>query len=160
MSFSSAVATARVAIPLSLIAFITMQAEPRQVSSPSVRDQVTADESSCVATLRVINVAQATYWGGDPAKGYASSLSELGPTGSGILDSVVASGKKGGYSFRLFPKTGHRPIKRYIIIARPVKRLVKDQRSFFTDETSVIRFTTKNRSATAADPPLDAPTQD
>jgi hypothetical protein len=66
MSFSSALATARVAIPLSLIAFITMQAEPRQVSSPSVRDQVTADESSCVATLRVINVAQATYWGGDP----------------------------------------------------------------------------------------------
>ena len=159
MSFSSAVVTARVAIPLYLIALITMQAEPRQVSSSTVRDQVTAYELSCVATLRVINVAQGTYWGGDATKGYARALKDLGPAGAGILDSVVASGKKDNYHFRLLPeRTAHnQPISHYTINAWPIKRLVKDQRSFFTDETGVIRFTTENRTAKNTDPPLDSP---
>jgi hypothetical protein len=120
-----------------------------------------AYEKSCVATLRMLNVAEGTYWGGDTAKGYARTLRELGPAGSGMIDAVTASGEKGGYRFRLVSeRTGtNRPIKHYAITARPVKRLAKDQRSFVTDETGIIRFTKENREATISDPPLDSPSQ-
>src|SRR6516162_10061514 len=83
MFFSSAVVTSRVLFPLCLVALTAMQAEPTQLSSSSVRDRVRAYELSCVATLQAINVANGPYWGGDPAKGYASSLRELGPRGAG-----------------------------------------------------------------------------
>jgi hypothetical protein len=47
------------------------------------------------------------------------------------------------------------PVIKYTVSARPIKLLVKGQRSFFTDETGVIRSTSKNRKAMAADPPID-----
>ena len=76
-----------------------------------------------------------------------------------ILDSVAASGKKDGYHFRLLPErtTHNQAIRHYTIEAWPIKRLVKNQRSFFTDETGVIRFTTENRTAKNTDPLLDVP---
>ena len=159
MFFSSAVVTSRVLFPLCLVALTAMQAEPTQLSSSSVRDRVRAYELSCVATLQAITVANGPYWGGDPAKGYASSLRELGPRGAGILDSVAASGKKDGYHFRLLPErtTDNQAIRHYTIEAWPIKRLVKNQRSFVTDETGVIRFTTENRTAKNTDPLLDVP---
>jgi len=106
-------------------------------------------------------VAQGTYWGGDAKKGYARTLKELGPGGAGMVDAAIASGKKDGYRFRFIPKraAGHGPITQYTISARPIKRLFADQRSFFTDESGVIRSTTANRPATVADPPLDSPSR-
>ena len=151
----------RLAILMCLFGASSTRTEPAQVTSQSARDKVRAYESSCVATLRLINLAQGTYWGGDPKKGYARTLRELGPAGAGILDAAVTSGKKDGYRFRLIPKpvAGHGPITRYTMNARPIKRLFADQRSFFSDESGVIHFTTEDRLATVADPPLDSPSR-
>jgi hypothetical protein len=103
-----------------------------------------------------MNTAEVTFWGGDPTKGYTHTLKELGPAGSGLVAQSVVSGRKGEYRFRYRPQhTGReQPIKHYTITARPIKRLVKNQKSFFTDETGVIRFTTENRAATRGDPPI------
>jgi hypothetical protein len=129
-----------------------------QTTGPSQQELTRAYETSCVSNLRAINGAQGAYWGGDPVKGYARTLKELGPTGAHFLEPVIASGKKDGYRFRFVPEhtARNQPIRHYTITASPLKRLVKDQRSFFTDETGVIRFTTENRAATPADPPLDS----
>src|SRR5437016_5440891 len=86
-------------------------------------------EESCLARLRVLNVAQGTYWGGDPDKGFARTLRELGPRGAGIVESGVASGKKDGYRFHLNPERTPKakPVRHYTITARPIKILVKGQ---------------------------------
>ena len=129
-----------------------------QRSTADLRERANQDEESCIATLRTINVAQITYWGGDDAKGFARTLGDLGPTGAGLIDVVMASGKKNAYRFLLTPERNatNRPIRHYTIIARPIRRLSEAQRSFFTDETGVIRFTKQNRAATVADRPLDS----
>jgi hypothetical protein len=154
-------------ILIGIFAPICDAAQSDQSTGTVIEKRVNAYEEWCVSTLRVINVAEVTYWGGDSAKGYARTLKELGPAGAGLLNAVTASGEieavvlggeKNGYRYRLIPERtdSNRPIMHYTIIARPIKRLVKDQRSFFTDETGVIRFTTENRAATIADPPLDS----
>lgn len=128
----------------------------QQGDERALKERVKASEDACVLTLRAINTAQVTYRGGDETKGFARTLRELGPKGEGILEPVIANGKKGGYRFRLTPERTSpvKPVERCIVTASPIKRFVKNQRGFFTDETGVIRFTTEERLATSADPPL------
>lgn len=118
--------------------------------------RVQAEEESCISNLRTINVAQGTYWGGDAKKGFARGLKQLGPKGAGLIEPVLASGKKNDYRFRLMPEPADssRPVTHYVVVARPVKRLAKGQRSFYTDESGVIRFTSENRAAKVDDPPI------
>lgn len=123
----------------------------------SVEETVRILERSCVSNLRALNVAQITYWGGDNTKGFARTLKQLGPEGEGLLNAATVSGEKSGYGFRLVPDSGVResdPIKHYEIIAQPVKRITKRQRSYYTDETGVIRFTEEKREPTSTDPLL------
>ncbi|MGA8366808.1 MAG: hypothetical protein WB716_05780 [Candidatus Acidiferrales bacterium] len=159
---------AAILILTAVFAPICDAAQTDQATGAVIEKRVKAYEEWCVSSLRVINVAEVTYWGGDSAKGYARTLKELGPAGAGLINAATASGKieavvlaggKNGYRLRLIPERAgaNHPIEHYTINARPIKRLVKDQRSFFTDETGVIRFTTENRAATIADPPLDSP---
>jgi hypothetical protein len=150
----------RLAVTIAVLAFI---ATPyldgsAQEASPTAEKIARAEEASCVANLRAINVSQNSYWGGERTKGYAATLRELGPAGAGFLEPVIATGKKDGYRHTLTPKDkkAGQPIRHYSITAGPRKRLVNDQKSFFTDETGVIRFTDKNRVATSADTPLEA----
>ena len=125
-------------------------------SDQTIKDRLTSEEESCVSTLRTINVAEGTYWGGVDSRGYIGSLQKLGPSGENLIDAVTASGKKDGYLFLLKPehRIKHMPIKHYTVTARPISRQSNEQRSFFTDETGVIRFTTKNREATVKDPAI------
>ena len=119
--------------------------------------QIQVYEDACVLSLRLINDAQGLYWGGDQDKGYARTLRELGPSGAALLEPVIASGKKDWYRYRLVPEraTGTTPVKHYSITATPIKWLAKNQRSFFTDESGIIRSTNQHRSATSTDPPIE-----
>jgi hypothetical protein len=122
----------------------------------SLRMRVDASEASCIGDLRAINVAQGAFMGGDSEKGYARTLDQLGPEGKGFIAETLASGKKDGYRFTLRPEArpANGPVMHYTLSARPLNRLISDQRSFFTDETNVIRYTKENRAATAKDPPI------
>jgi hypothetical protein len=144
-----------ITIMLSSLTLARATSSNQAAADHSLEKRVKVSEAACIQNLRTINTAQSTYWGGDETKGFARTLRELGPAGAGLLEPAIASGKKGGYRYRLSAKTiTDQPIKHYIVTATPIKRLAKHQRGFFTDETGVIRFTTENRVATRTDPPL------
>ena len=113
-------------------------------------------EASAVSSLRNLNTAQVEYARAYPDKGFASSLGELGPTGYSLISAVLASGKKDGYIFNLMasPSDSGGKVVRYTITARPRRYGDDTVRSFFTDESGVLRFTSENRAATAQDPTL------
>jgi hypothetical protein len=143
-----------------ILAFACRAAKPGQSpASADLEEQVRTEESVCILNLRAINTAQIIYQGGDQTKGFARALRELGPSGAGILEQAISTGMKSGYRFRLVPerRAANQPIRHYVITAQPIKRLVKHQRSFFTDESGIVRSTTQNRAATSDDPPLEAP---
>jgi hypothetical protein len=125
----------------------------------AIEQNVIALEKACVLSLRSLNVAQGTYRGGDDSKGFARTFKQLGPAGEGLLDAATVSGKKDGYHFRMIPEavgqTG--AIKHYKILAQPATRIGKHQRSYYTDETGVIRWTELAREPAVTDAPLAPP---
>jgi hypothetical protein len=147
----------RTSLCIALFAFVLVPSLSAQTMDQGLTNRIKSQETSCISTLRTINVAEGTYWGGVDSRGYAGSLKKLGPSGESLIDAVTASGKKDGYRFRLRPehRVEHSPVRHYTITARPIIRLSNDQRSFFTDETGVIRFTAKNRDATIKDPAME-----
>ena len=120
-----------------------------------------ANESSAVGSLRTITTAQIEFSKHHPEKGFATSLAELGPslgdtTGDEQLAITLASGTKSGYIFTMTPGTpdaaGH--IAKFAVTASPRIFAKTGTRSFFVDESVVIRYTSENRHAFASDPPL------
>jgi hypothetical protein len=121
-------------------------------------------QASAVASLRTINTAQITYASTYDVS-YSSSLAELGPpppgavptaSAAGLIDEVLARGIKNGYRFIYTPgpRNSKGAIPGYTLTARPLEYTHQNRRSFFTDETGVIRSTQEDRNATAQDPPL------
>ena len=113
-----------------------------------------AYEASAVGSMRTLNTALVTYAATYPEIGFPATLGALGGDGgsasqAGLIDPVLASGVKTGYKFE-YASGG----TTYNIVARPVSSDVTAKRSFFTDESGVIRFTQENRIPTAEDPPL------
>jgi hypothetical protein len=91
-----------VASPIFTVVFTLscMAMQSKQSGGPNQQELAKTYEEMCVLHLRTINTAQGTYRGGDPTKGFAPTLKELGPSGTGILEPVIASGKKDGYRYR------------------------------------------------------------
>jgi hypothetical protein len=122
------------------------------------------NDATAAQSLRGIITAQVTYTTIYPEQGYASSLADLrppleeegGPThkAADLIDARLASGEKSGYTFMLFPgaRDDSGPVTSYMISARPTHRPRTGCRSFFTDESGVIRYTNEDRPATADDP--------
>ncbi len=122
-----------------------------------VGSRTAANESAAVGSLRALATAQVSFSEEHPAKGFAISLADLGPTlGTSDIDSALANGTKSGYTFALTPGTPDRKghITRFAISARPQVFEKTGYRSFFTDESGVIRYTSENRPATASDSAL------
>ena len=108
-------------------------------------------ESVAVGSLRTINDAQAEYARTHPDKGFAQSLAELGL--AGLIDSTLASGRRSRYVFVLTvaPSDSHGRTSHYTVVARPQKYSKEGKRSFFTDDSCVLRFTDDNRVSTPTD---------
>lgn len=121
--------------------------------------KMSANESSAVGSLRTINTACTTY-SSTYGTGFPAALSNLGPaavpTGSqaDLLDAVLASGVKSGYSFSYSSAAPvNSVINTYTINADPVIRGTSGQRSFYTDQTFVIHAN-PSAPASASDPPI------
>ena len=124
-----------------------------------LRSKMSANEAAAVAGLRTINtsaVAYSTSYGQ-----YPGALASLGPVASGsaptsttadLIDSVLASGIKSGYTIAYTPGSGT-VIGSYTITATPVTQGVSGQRGFFTDQGGVIRADPAG-SATASSTPI------
>jgi prepilin-type N-terminal cleavage/methylation domain-containing protein len=135
-----------------------------------IRSRMAANESSAVATLRVLNNAEVTY-AMTYSSGYSTGLNSLGPppaTGSlptyqhadlvdtnlaGLIPPVGSDTGfgKNGYLFTYVPSGTPTP-STYSFSADPLSRGSSGQRSFFTNEPLVIRS-----NATTGAGPSDSP---
>jgi len=126
-----------------------------------LRSKIAANQSSAVASLRTINTSEVTY-SSTYNQGYTSTLAQLGPptsggavsTAAGLIDSVLASGTKSGYTFTYAASTavnGSTP--GYTITAVAVSEGTTGQNYYYTDDSNVIRQNT-SATASASDSPI------
>jgi type IV pilus assembly protein PilA len=123
-----------------------------------LRSKIAANQSSAVGSLRSLNTsftAYSTSYGQYPA-----ALGNLGPVGSGgvadstsadLVDMVLASGVKSGYTFIYTVGTANQS---YSLTATPIVQGTTGQNMYFTDQSGVIRVDTSGAGATAASTPI------
>ncbi|MGA2982385.1 MAG: prepilin-type N-terminal cleavage/methylation domain-containing protein [Terriglobia bacterium] len=127
-----------------------------------LRSRIAANQASAVGSLRTLNTAEITY-SSTYNVGFTAALTYLAPNGTspnpastaaGLIDSILASGVKSGYSFTYTPgasdQTGR--INTYQITGVPITSSTGTN-YYFTDQSGVIR---QNSTTTAAstDSPL------
>jgi type IV pilus assembly protein PilA len=122
-----------------------------------LKARISANESSAVGSIRTLTTANVQYAAQCPALGFPAALANIGGvagdcTGAGIIDSVLQSGTKSGYTF-VYGPVGAAPISTYTLTATPVSVGVTGQRGFFSNQTGVIRYN-QTGTATVVDPPL------
>jgi type IV pilus assembly protein PilA len=116
-----------------------------------LRSRMAANEASAVASLRSVNTSEIVYqssYGGS----YAPALTDLSDGGTAancapntapaatsacLIDSVLASGTKAGYTFTYIPVASGGLDTSYTVKGDPIS--AAGQRHFFTDQTNVIR---------------------
>jgi type IV pilus assembly protein PilA len=110
-----------------------------------LHSNLSENESTAVASLRSLNSACEDYarlYGG-----YPRSLSNLGANGAAssaspdLIDAELAGGAKSGYVFTYTPGASgvSGNVLSYGIMAKPVTPGSTGRRSFFTDQSGVIR---------------------
>jgi hypothetical protein len=111
-------------------------------------------ETAAADALRIVNKAQAEYAKAHRGQGFAPSLAELGPTpGAALIDDSLANGRRYNYSITLNPTptdTSGR-ISKYTLTARPQSYGSFGRRSFFSNESGIIRYTAADRAPTIQD---------
>ncbi len=144
-----------------------------------LRARMAADEASAVGSLRSVNTAAMVY-ATTFENGFPSSLEAFGGATTGdatcnhaaLLYAPLTSGRKSGYIFTYtpqYPEGATAPVispkaaakgctaggaSGYTLTADPMQRGTTGMRSFFTDQTGVIRFSAHGESATADSEPL------
>jgi type IV pilus assembly protein PilA len=127
------------------------------IAIPSLlRARIAANEASAVGSLRSLNTAQISYSSSYPTVGFATALSSLagtncappGSTGACLIDTLLAGGKKSGYSFTETGTAGT-PNASYQIRADPISPNASGVRYFCTFADAVIR--TGSASLTTCD---------
>jgi type IV pilus assembly protein PilA len=110
-----------------------------------LRSRMAANEASAVGSLRTINTAVISYLVTYNI-GYPGALSKLGPAASAtsmtadLIDFVLAGGIKSGYSFVYTAAAAvGGSINQYTLTAVPSNAGVTGQRTFFTNQSGVIR---------------------
>src|SRR4051794_22566699 len=113
-----------------------------------LRARISANEASALASVRIINTAASEYQA--QFHHYPEGLGSMGSPvagvspefGAGLIDNTLASGKKSGYVFTYHGiDTKHDgTLNDYEVTACPEKRNTTGVRCFYSDSTSVIRY--------------------
>ena len=111
-----------------------------------LKSRMAANESSAVGSIRTLNTAEVTYASGCPNVGFSATIAELNTGavcagGTGIIDNVLATGVKSGYTFAYAAVATVGINTTYTTSAVPQKVGVTGQRGFYSDQTGVIRYT-------------------
>ena len=112
-----------------------------------VKSKMAAHESSAISAVRSIVTAQITHAVKTGSGNFAADLTEL--EAANLIDSALGSGTVEAYSFSVSGSG-----IQYTIDARPLVYGSSGVRSFFSDESGVIRYTTADAAATANSPGL------
>jgi len=134
-----------VLVVIAVILIIAAIAIPRLL-----RSKMAANEAAAASALRSVCTVQVAY---DVTynQGYAPSLSALGPpppgtmatpTNGDLIDPVLASGIRNGYSFVYTPidSSGSGKPSAFTINANPLSPGQTGERYFYADQTNVIRW--------------------
>lgn len=142
-------------IVVAIILIIAAIAIPSYLSS-----RMTANEASAVANVRTLSTAETAYAASYAAIGYSNSLADLSDGGSSncvasstqacLIDSLLASGVKSGYSIT-YANDGNTPAVAYTLNADPLARGETGRRSFFSNQPGEIRYNV-TAVATVTDP--------
>ena len=120
---------------LAVIPFLIIAA----IAIPNLlRARISANESSAVASVRTLNVAEAAYAQDHPEAGYTCSLADLNQ----LIDRALASGRKYGYVFELTDCSAEADSKaktKYRVAAYPLTVNQTGVRAFCSDESEVIK---------------------
>lgn len=117
------------------------------IAVPSfLHSRIAANEAAAAAAVRIVNTAQVSYNSAYPTAGFASSLAVLGgatcsapsSTGACLIDQILASGQRSGYSFAISNVSGT-PASSYNIIASPILSNYSGVRNFCSFEDAVLR---------------------
>ena len=111
------------------------------------KSKMAAHESSAISAIRTLVTAQITFATRSGPGNFAPDLATL--EGANLIDSVLGSGTAEAYSFALSGSG-----VQYTIDARPLVYGSSGIRSFFTDASGAIRYTTADAAATVTDPGL------
>jgi len=127
-----------------------------------LRSKIAANEASAVGSLRTINTTATQY--NTTYNGYPSTLASLGGPAGGtatassaeLIDAVLAGGTKSGYSFAYTAGAtdNNGNVLQYTLTAVPTSAGVTGQRTFFTDQSGVIRADATGATATVNSTPL------
>jgi len=106
-----------------------------------IRSKMAANEASAVASIRTINTAEVTYSGTYQSFGALSSLggtsaactNSTSSTAACLVDNLLATGTKSGYTFTVTPTTGT-----YTSLAAPVTAGSTGVNSYCSDQSLVI----------------------
>ncbi|MBM3763338.1 MAG: prepilin-type N-terminal cleavage/methylation domain-containing protein [Acidobacteria bacterium] len=139
-------------IVIAIILIIVAAALPRLT-----RARMFAEETAAIRAVSVIHTAQTQYF--SQFGRYAVSLTELGPpasgtagpTGADLLDRELSEGRKGGYLFTVQSNQ-----QGYVVGAQPKQFGTNGSRTFYSDQTQMIRNRFSNEPATAQDPEIGA----
>jgi prepilin-type N-terminal cleavage/methylation domain-containing protein len=138
-------------IVIAIILIIAAIAMPKLTSA-----RMYAYEMAAIRTLVTLNTAQTQYF--STYGRYATSLTELGPPPGGatataaaadLITTDLALGMKSGYKFTMVGSP-----QGYAVNAEPQVFNTTGKRSFFTDQSTVIREHIGNEPATVNDPEI------
>ncbi|HEV8385054.1 MAG TPA: DUF4349 domain-containing protein [Candidatus Acidoferrales bacterium] len=120
------------------------------ISIPNLlRSRIASNEASAVSSLRSLNTVCQSY--ASTYGEFPESLAQLGPgnppskNSADLVDGVLARGAKNGYLFTYSPgpPSASGRVLSYTITAHPLNAGKSGQRSFFTDQSGVIRASTE-----------------
>lgn len=141
----------RFQVELLIIALIILITALISISAPIfMRPRMYGRETAAIQATRTIHTAQEQYQ--SQYGRYAVSLTELGPPASGdpnaaaadLIGKDLASGAKAGYRFTISLVPGD-----YAIHIIPVSYGISGSRSFYSDQSMVIRANERPEPATA-----------
>jgi prepilin-type N-terminal cleavage/methylation domain-containing protein len=122
-----------------------------------LKSRLHANETSAVASLRVIDTAAVTYSIAYPDLGFPTLLSALGgvnpcsasSTQSCLIDDTLAQGAKGGYSFA-WTGDGVVPSVTFLVTGTPQTIGASGQNMYCSDQTGVIHYDPSGSGCTTA----------
>ena len=136
-----------------------------------LRSRIAANEASATATMRTLNTSEITY-ASTYNSGFTTDLNQMGTPGAGLqptnnaadLVDPILAGKGPGGSATTFTKNGflftyshtgqtYPQISSYAVNGDPMARGSSGQRSFFSDQSAVVR-SNATAQATGSDNPI------
>jgi prepilin-type N-terminal cleavage/methylation domain-containing protein len=113
-----------------------------------LRARLNANESAAIGALHTVSTAAQGYRAAGAA--FPANIAVLSGTTPPYVDSVLGAGSKQGYSFVLTGSTNT-----FTATARPSTFGTTGNRSFYVDESGIIRYTTANAAAGSTDTVLE-----